>query len=31
VQRPDGTIVTAYYFNDHPGGERYIAATLWRA
>jgi hypothetical protein len=30
VQRPDGTIVTAYYFNDEPDGERYIAATLWR-
>jgi hypothetical protein len=21
--------VTVYYFNDHPDGERYIAATLW--
>lgn len=30
VQRADGTIVTAYYYNDHPDGERYIAATLWR-
>jgi hypothetical protein len=30
VQRADGTIVTAYYFNDHPEGERYIAATLWK-
>lgn len=30
VQRPDGTIVTVYYFNDHPEGERYIAATLWQ-
>ncbi|MBN1401717.1 MAG: exo-alpha-sialidase [Anaerolineae bacterium] len=30
VQRPGGTIVTAYYFNDAPGGEGYIAATLWR-
>ena len=30
TQRPDGTIVTAYYFNDQPGGETYIAATLWR-
>jgi hypothetical protein len=29
VQRPDGTIVTAYYYNDRPDGERYIAATLW--
>jgi hypothetical protein len=31
VQRPDGTLVTVYYFNDRPGGEGYIAATLWRA
>jgi len=30
VLRPDGTVVTVYYFNDHPDGERYIAATLWR-
>jgi hypothetical protein len=30
VQRPDGTIVTVYYFNDRPDGERYIAATLWK-
>ena len=30
VQRSDGTMVTAYYFNDHPGSERYIAATLWK-
>ena len=30
VQRPDGTVVTAYYFTDAPDGERYIAATLWR-
>jgi hypothetical protein len=29
VQRPDGKIVTAYYFNDTPEGERYIAATIW--
>jgi len=29
VQRPDGTMVTVYYFNDHPEGERYIAATLF--
>ncbi len=31
VQRPDGTIVTVYYFNDRLSGEGYIAATLWRA
>jgi hypothetical protein len=30
VQRADGTVVTAYYYNDHPDGERYIAATLWK-
>jgi hypothetical protein len=31
IQRPDGTIVTVYYFNDRLAGEGYIAATLWRA
>ena len=30
IQRPDGTIVTTYYFNTHPATERFIAATLWR-
>jgi hypothetical protein len=31
VQRPDGSIVTIYYFNDAATGpERYIAATIWR-
>lgn len=29
VQRPDGKLVTVYYFNDSPEGERYIAATIW--
>jgi hypothetical protein len=29
VQRADGKVVAVYYFNDHPDGERYIAATLW--
>lgn len=29
VQRPDGMLVTVYYFNDKPDGERYIAATIW--
>jgi hypothetical protein len=29
VQRPDGKIVTAYYYNDSPDKERYIAATVW--
>jgi hypothetical protein len=30
VQREDGKVVTVYYWNDHPEGERYIAATVWR-
>ncbi len=30
VQRPDGVIVTVYYFTDRPAGPGYIAATLWR-
>jgi Neuraminidase (sialidase) len=29
VQRPDGKIVTVYYFNDAPHNERFIAATIW--
>lgn len=29
VQRPDGKIVTIYYFHDQPLGDRYIAATIW--
>ncbi len=30
VQRPDGKVVTIYYFNDlKTGPERYIAATIW--
>lgn len=29
VQRPDGKIVTVYYFHDQPKGDRYIAATIW--
>lgn len=29
IQRADGKIVTAYYFNDRHGKERYIAATVW--
>lgn len=29
VQRTDGKIVTAYYFNDKTQKERYIAATIW--
>ncbi len=31
MQRPDGTLVTVYYFSDRLAGEGYIAATLWRA
>ena len=30
VQRADGKVVTVYYFNDHPDGERYVAATIWK-
>jgi hypothetical protein len=30
VQRPDGWIVTVYYYNDNTSSERYIAATIWR-
>ena len=30
VQRPDGKIVTVYYYTDKEHGpERYIAATIW--
>src|SRR5262249_18385791 len=29
VQRPDGKVVTVYYYHDTPGGDRYIAATVW--
>jgi hypothetical protein len=30
VQRPDGKVVTIYYFWDRKTGpERYIAATIW--
>jgi hypothetical protein len=29
VQRPDGKVVTVYYYNDKKDGERYIAATIW--
>ncbi len=29
VLRPDGNLVTAYYFNDPAQKERYIAATIW--
>jgi len=29
VQRPDGKMVTVYYFNDAPDHERQIDATIW--
>lgn len=29
VQRPDGKVVTIYYFNNAEKGDRYIAATIW--
>jgi photosystem II stability/assembly factor-like uncharacterized protein len=29
LQRPDGKIVTMYYFNDHKDPYRYVAATIW--
>ena len=28
-QRPDGKVVTVYYFNDDPKETRYIVATIW--
>lgn len=31
VQRPDGKLVTVYYFNDDAHRERYIGATIWEA
>jgi len=29
VQRPDGKVVTIYYFQDNEQPERYIASTIW--
>lgn len=29
VQRPDGKLVSVYYYNDGLDQERYIAATIW--
>ncbi len=26
----DGTVVSVYYFNDRPDGERFIEATIWQ-
>ncbi|HUT44645.1 MAG TPA: hypothetical protein VMX36_00100 [Sedimentisphaerales bacterium] len=31
VQRPDGKLVTIYYWLDEPRTERYIAATIFSA
>ncbi|MBX7256898.1 MAG: glycoside hydrolase [Candidatus Hydrogenedentes bacterium] len=31
VQRPDGKLVTIYYYHSAPDPERYIAATIWEA
>lgn len=31
VERPDGKLVTVYYWLDEPRRERYIAATIWSA
>jgi hypothetical protein len=30
LQRADGKMVTAYYFNDRQGSAGYIAATIWK-
>lgn len=30
LQRPDGKVVTMYYFEDNLKPERYIAATIWQ-
>ncbi len=29
LQRPDGKVVTVYYWNDDPDKTRFIAATIW--
>ncbi len=29
VERPDGRVVTIYYYHDQPKSDRYIAATIW--
>ncbi len=29
AQRPDGKVVTLYYYNDAPHRERFIGATIW--
>jgi len=29
IQRPDGQLVTVYYYNDDAAGDRYIGGTIW--
>lgn len=29
IQRPDGMVVTTYYWHDDPNTERYIGGTIW--
>ena len=29
LQRPDGKLVTVYYYNTDKDSERFIAATIW--
>ena len=29
VQRPDGDVITVYYYNVDPMGERFIGGTIW--
>jgi hypothetical protein len=29
VPRPDGKILTVYYYNDATAPERYIGGTIW--
>jgi len=30
VALADGAVVSVYYFNDRPDGERFIEATIWQ-
>lgn len=30
IVRPDGSLVTVYYYNLQPNGERFIGATIWK-
>ena len=29
IVRPDGSVVAVYYYHDHTGPTRYLAATIW--